>query len=65
MSCATETLNRVPPDRGGPLTAADYAALAGSWITKQMADDAMLRRVDEHQGREVVGQNGRRDYSGI
>ncbi len=57
--------DRIPPNWGGPLNEADYTALAGSWITREFADAAMLRRVDESQGREVVGQKGSRDCAGI
>ena len=56
---------RAPPSWGGPLTEADYAALAACWITREVADAAMLRRVDESEGREVVGQKGSRDCVGI
>ena len=54
-----------PPNWGGPLTDPDYAALSESWITREIANAAMLRRVDTHQGREVVGQKGHRDCAGI
>lgn len=53
------------PNWGGPLTEADYAALAASWITREIADAAMLRRVDSQQGREVVDQKGPRDCAGV
>jgi hypothetical protein len=36
----------VAPTWGGPLTEADYAALEASWITREIVDQAMLRRVD-------------------
>src|SRR3954470_24953586 len=49
------------PDWGGPLTEGDYVNLAASWITREIAEQAMLRRVDSHQGREIVGQKGNRD----
>ena len=57
--------DRIPPNWGGPLNEADYAALAESWIPREIADAAMLRRVDEYQGREVIGQKGSRDCAGI
>jgi hypothetical protein len=57
--------DRRPPEWGSPLNVADYAWLAASWITREIADAAMLRRVDEHQGREVIGQKGSRDCAGI
>jgi hypothetical protein len=48
------------------LTENDYATLAASsWITREIADGAMLRRVDEYQGREVIGQKGSRDCAGM
>jgi hypothetical protein len=56
---------RTPPSWGGPLCEGDYASLAASWITQQIADHAMLRRVDAHEGREIVGQNGNRDCTGV
>jgi hypothetical protein len=55
----------VPPRWDGPLNESDYAALATSWITPEIADAAMLRRVDAFEGREVVGQKGKRDCTGI
>src|SRR6266700_1565653 len=58
-------VTRVPPDWGGPLTESDYEALAKSWINRELADQAMLRRVDSQQGREAIGQKGKRDCAGI
>ena len=55
----------VPPQWGGPLNEGDYAALDASWITREVADAAMLRRVDTFDGREVVGQKGNRDCAGL
>lgn len=57
--------HHIPPTWGGPLTEMDYATLEASWITRDIADSAILRRVDEHQGREVIGQKGSRDCAGI
>ena len=56
---------RRPPSWGGPLNENDYTTLAASWITREIADEAMLRRVDEYEGREVVGEKGKRDCSGL
>src|ERR1039457_60338 len=56
---------RIPPAWGGPLTAADYAALLKSWIPQEIADAAMLRRVDQPQGRRLLGLRGSRDCTGI
>src|SRR5689334_6609315 len=59
------TIERTPPPWGGPLTESDYEALASSWITRDLADAAMLRRVDSLEGREVMGQKGSRDCAGM
>ena len=56
---------RVPPQWGGPLSESDYDNLAASWISREIADAAMLRRVDDFTGREILGQKGKRDCSGI
>ena len=58
-------LTRVPPSWGGVLTQTDYEELAKSWIDSELADLAQLRRVDAAEGREVIGQKGNRDCSGI
>ena len=57
--------DRVPPTWGGPLTEEDYAALAAAGVDRTTADQAMLRRVDAQEGREIVGQQGTRDCSGL
>src|SRR5260370_40682377 len=54
-----------PPAWGQPLKEQDYADLALCWITRGIADEAMLRRVNEYEGREITGQKGNRDCSGI
>jgi len=59
------TPDRLPPAWGAPLTEADYATLATSWITQELADQAQLLRVDAVQGREVLCQKGTRDCAGI
>jgi hypothetical protein len=59
-------VDRVPPDWGTSLNESDYAMLEkASWLTREIVDQAMLRRVDEYEGREVVGQKGRIDCAGI
>ncbi len=45
---------RTLPWWGGPLSESDYATLDSSWISREVADEAMLRRVDEYEGRKVV-----------
>jgi len=64
VSEAEVASTRVSPTWGTSLTDADYATLATSWITRELADAAMLRRVDSYQGGEIVGQEGR-DCAGI
>ena len=54
-----------PPSWGGPLTDSDYVMLAASWITREIADAAMLLRVNTLEGRDVVGHKGKRDCAGI
>ncbi len=53
------------PRWGGSLNESDYTALAACWITREITDGAMLRRVDTFDGREIVGQKGNRDCAGI
>src|SRR5580704_9291706 len=65
MTAAVPSLDPIPPAWGGPLTEEDYSALLCSWITGEIADQAMLRRVNEQEGREVIGQKGKRDCAGI
>ncbi len=52
------------PDWGVPLLASDYAALTECWVTSECADAALLRRVSSEEGREIVGQKGKRDCAG-
>ena len=59
------TSARRVPSWGGPLNESDYATLSASWITPEIADEARLARVDTYEGREIVGQKGNRDCSGI
>src|SRR5690349_17229457 len=49
---------------GSDLTQADYRSLEARWITPELADAAMLRRVDSLTGRGIVGKNSG-DYAGI
>ncbi len=59
-----ESINRrVPPSWGQPLNEKDYEELARSWINPEIADEAMIRRVNASEGRDVVGQRDR-DCSG-
>ena len=65
MSSIESTSVRIPPSWGGPLSDDDYAALESSWITREIADEAMLRRVDTFEGRDVICQKGKRDCAGM
>src|SRR5713101_5235694 len=50
---------------GTELTPDDLAGLARSWITPQMASEAMLRRVTSIEGAQLIGRSGVGNYSGI
>jgi len=65
LTAAPVPVNPSPLSWGGPLNESDYEALAQSWITRELADQALLRRVDARQGREAIGQKGNRDCAGI
>jgi len=65
MTAPVPNPDPVPPSWGEPLTEQDYSTLSSSWITREIADAAMLRRVDACEGREVVGQKGNRDCAGV
>lgn len=52
-------------DRGGPLTDADYASLRKSWITKELADQAHLRRLTSSEGASITGRSDNGSYAGI
>src|SRR5258708_25386121 len=56
---------RNPPGWGNPLNEEDLLRLGQSWITPELADRGMLRRVDAIEGREVIGQKGTRDCAGL
>lgn len=60
------TPNQFPEIRGGPLLDRDYAALAARWISPEIADAAMLRRVDSPAGAETINYSARSgDYAGV
>ncbi len=50
---------------GEPIGAEDLARLAKCGISAELAQAAMLRRVDTHEGGAIVGRNGTGDYAGI
>ena len=51
--------------RGTPLRESDYESLLQSWIDRESAGKALLRRVTSIEGAEIVGQKDGHDYSGI
>lgn len=50
---------------GGPLGPDDYARLERSWISREIADSALIRRVTNEEGREIVGRRDFADYAGL
>lgn len=65
MSEQTQAVNDLPAMRGEPLRDTDYTALESSWITREVADQARLRRVSSAEGAEIVGRRDNGSYSGI
>jgi AAA domain/Domain of unknown function (DUF3854) len=55
----------IPNLRGTPLLPGDLDKLAKCGIPRELAESAMLRRVDSTEGASIVGRNGNADYSGI
>src|SRR5689334_2668819 len=53
------------PTVGLPLVDADFQALEGSWIDRETAVNAMLRRVDEYEAAEYLGRKRQRGLAGI
>jgi hypothetical protein len=51
--------------RGTDLEARDLEALAARWIPPELAEQALLRRVDDREGGTILGRNGDGRYSGI
>jgi len=47
------------------LTEADYRMFELSWITRQIADDAMIRRVSSSEGAELVCCKNSGNYAGL
>jgi hypothetical protein len=50
---------------GQPITPEDYRRLLARWIDRETADRSHLRRVDSHEGAEIVGRNGSGNYAGL
>jgi hypothetical protein len=50
---------------GGPLTESDYSKLESSWITRDLADRALLRRVTSGEGAVLMGRTPYQNYEGV
>jgi len=55
----------MPNLRGTPLLKSDLENLLQSWIDRESAEKAFLRRVSSIEGAEIVGQRDGHDYSGL
>lgn len=51
--------------RGSALLKQDLEKLAKCGISQELAEAAMLRRVESLEGAEIVGRNGNADYAGV
>lgn len=51
--------------RGVALTEADHQKLASSWITPELAEQAMIRRVTSSEGAGLVGRKPNGEYAGL
>jgi putative DNA primase/helicase len=50
---------------GNNLAESDLRNLEASWITRELAEQALLRRVTSAEGAAIVGRNGNSEYAGI
>jgi hypothetical protein len=50
---------------GNKLTEQDYRMLERSWISRELADAAGIRRVTSLEGGQIIGRNGTGDYAGL
>ena len=50
---------------GSNLLPSDYENLQQSYITREIADSALLRRLTNEEGKEIVGRRDHEDYAGI
>jgi len=58
------TVSDMPGLLGRELSSVDLAALEARWISRDLAESALLRRVDSLTGGQIVGRKGG-DYAGI
>jgi hypothetical protein len=54
-----------PSVLGSPLSPTDLSALSLAGIDADLAERALLRRVDSATGADIVGRNGTGDFAGI
>lgn len=50
---------------GSDLTELDFKKLAERWVTRELAEQALLRRVISSEGSSMFRRNGRGNYAGI
>ncbi len=50
---------------GSALTSDDLARLASAGITPELAESALLRRVESLEGGQLIGRNGNGNYAGV
>lgn len=50
---------------GLPLSQSDYDALERCYITREVADSALLRRVTSEEGKQAAGRRDHEDYAGV
>jgi hypothetical protein len=65
MTAPNPPVSSIVPSWGGPLTNADYAALERSWISPELADQALLARVNSADGATILGRRDNGSYDGI
>lgn len=65
MSGFTSPGFQVNPSWGGPLVEADYTKLERSWIPRELANQALLRRVTSPEGSSIVGRKDNGSYAGM
>ena len=65
MTATTGPASPPRPAWGGKLNEADYAALARSWIPRELADQALVRRVTSTEGAQIVGRRDNGSYDGL
>src|SRR5665213_1876374 len=65
VSNRPEVISCIAATRGMPLSEGDFAALEISWISRELANQAVLRRVSSIEGAEIVGRRDNGSYGGI